>query len=254
MVQGLSPKRAVLVVHTASDEGAATEEHEERCTDRGIEELLRAKIMEKFPEHGIFGEEFGMHNPDADYQWIIDPIDGTSSFIMGRPTFGTLIALAFKGDVIIGIVNQPIAKERWLGVDGEGAWFNGKPIKTRACADIEDAIISTTSDFFFSANDLAKFKKLSKMAKYQKFGGVIYGGDCYSYALLASGFVDIIVEPSLQVYDYAALIPIIKMAGGKIGFYDGEEFSLKGDAKILACANKTLFDKVLKVMQLDSKF
>ncbi len=87
------------------------------------------------------------------------------------------------------------------------------------------------------------------MAKYQKFGGVIYGGDCYSYALLASGFVDIIVEPSLQVYDYAALIPIIKMAGGKIGFFDSEEFSLKGDAKILACASETLFDKVLQVMK-----
>ncbi len=221
--------------------------------DQEIEALLREKILEKYQSHGIIGEEYGNTNPDANYQWIIDPIDGTSSFIIGRPTFGTLIALAYKGKPVIGIVNQPISGERWLGVDDgssiSGAWFNGKPIKTRNCVDIKDAIISTTSPFFFDDSCLQKFQKLCKMAKYQRYGGVIYGGDCYSYALLASGFIDIIVEPSLKVYDYAALVPIIKMAGGAIGDWSEGDLGLRNNVKLLACGSEELYKKVVEVMK-----
>lgn len=217
--------------------------------DREIEEILRSEIEKKFPEHGIIGEEYGVHNVDADYQWIIDPIDGTASFIIGRPTFGTLIALAYKGKPILGIINQPISRERWLGIDGEGAWFNGQPIKTRQCESIADAIISSTSQFFFDEVDLKKFLNLSKQAKYQRFGGVVYGADCYGYALLASGFIDIIIEPELQVYDYAALVPIVKMAGGYIGDWSGKEFNLQSNVKLLACANKKLAKEVITILQ-----
>lgn len=217
--------------------------------DQEIEALIRKEIIKKFPTHGIVGEEYEDINPDSDYQWIIDPIDGTASFIIGRPTFGTLIALAYKGEAKLGIVNQPITKERWLGVDGQGAWLNGKPIKSRKCSEIKDAIISTTSDFFFKGEDLVKFKKLSSQAKYQRFGGVVYGADCYGYALLSSGFLDIIVEPELKVYDFAALIPIIKMAGGEIGMWDGSKIELKSNVKIIACGDKTLFKKVVEVMR-----
>ena len=217
--------------------------------DREIEEILREEIERKFPTHGIIGEEFGLRNPDSDYQWIIDPIDGTSSFIIGRPTFGTLIALAFKGNVIIGIINQPISHERWCGLDGIGSWLNQTPIKTRQCLEIKNAIISTTSDFFFTKNDLQKFKNLAKNAKYQRYGGVIYGGDCYAYALLASGFIDIIIEPQLQVYDYAALIPIIKMAGGFIGDWEGGELKLESGVKLLACSSEELYRKVVREMK-----
>lgn len=217
--------------------------------DQEIEALIRKEIMAKFPDHGIVGEEFEDHNPSADFQWIIDPIDGTASFIIGRPTFGTLIAITYKGEAKVGIVNQPITKERWLGVDGQGAWFNGKMIKSRKCPEIKDAIISTTSDFFFKGDDFTKFKKLSAQAKYQRFGGVVYGADCYGYALLASGFLDIIVEPELKVYDFAALIPIIKMAGGEIGMWDGSPIQLKSNVKIIACGDKELFKKVVEVMK-----
>lgn len=230
--------------------------------DREIEEVLRAEIERKFPNHGIEGEEYGLHNPNADYQWILDPIDGTSSFIIGRPTFGTLIALAYKGEVKIGIINQPISSERWLGVNFNenhqqsdadyhkisGAWLNNKAISTRDCGEISNAIISTTSQFFFDAPDLQKFQKLAAQAKYQRFGGVVYGGDCYAYALLASGFIDIIIEPSLKVYDYASLIPIIKMAGGFVGDWYGNEIELKSDGRIIACGSEALYRKVIEII------
>ncbi len=216
--------------------------------DREIEETLRAEIINNFPEHGIIGEEFGLRNPNAEYQWIIDPIDGTSSFIIGRLTFGTLIALAYKGEIQIGIINQPITNERWIGINGEGAWLNGKPIKSRDCNSISNAIISTTSQFFFDGPDLQKFQKLSAQAKYQSFGGVVYGGDCYAYALLASGFLDIIIEPRLKIYDYAALLPIIKMAGGFVGDWYGNEIKFKSDGKIIACGSEALYHKVVKAI------
>ncbi len=216
--------------------------------DREIEEVLRAEIIKNFPEHGIIGEEFGLRNPNADYQWVLDPIDGTSSFIIGRPTFGTLIALAYKGEVQVGIVNQPITNECWIGITGEGAWLNGKPIKSRDCGPIGNAIISTTSQFFFDAKDLQKFQKLAGQAKYQRFGGVVYGGDCYAYALLASGFLDIIIEPCLKIYDYAALLPIIKMAGGFVGDWYGNEVKFESDGRIIACGSEALYRKVVALI------
>ncbi len=217
--------------------------------DQQIEEVLRNEIIKKFSNHGIIGEEFGLHNPDSDYQWIIDPIDGTSSFIIGRPTFGTLISLAYKGKSILGIINQPISGERWLGIENQGAWFNNKAIKTRQCLDIQDAVISTTSPFFFAKHDLEKFQKLCISAKYPKFGGVIYGGDCYAYALLASGYLDLIIEPELQIYDYAALVPIIKMAGGYIGDWQGNELGLKSGVKLIAAGTKELYNKTVALMR-----
>jgi len=217
--------------------------------DKEIEAVLRAEIEKNFPEHGIIGEEFGLRNPESDYQWILDPIDGTSSFIIGRPTFGTLIALAYKGNMQIGIMNQPITNERWIGIAEEGAWLNGKAISTRNCGEISNAVISTTSQFYFDENDLRKFQKLAGSAKYQSFGGVIYGGDCYAYTLLASGFIDIIIEPSLKIYDYAALLPIIKMAGGFVGDWHGNEVKFKSDGKIIACGNEALYRKVITMLQ-----
>ncbi len=220
--------------------------------DREIEEIIRHNIKKKYPDHGIIGEEYGVENKDSEFQWIIDPIDGTSSFIIGRPTFGSLIALAYQNKPILGIINQPISKERWIGVDdgsdNSGAWFNGSAIKTRKCTDLENAVISSTSPYFFN-DDYNKFLDLAKKAKYQKYGGVIYGGDCYSYALLASGFVDIVIEPNLQVYDYAALLPIVSAAGGKAGDWQCHDLNMRSDVKFLACATPELYNKVCQLMK-----
>ncbi len=220
--------------------------------DREIEEVIRQNIKRHYPNHGIIGEEYGVENKDAEFKWIIDPIDGTSSFIIGRPTFGTLIALAYQNKPILGIINQPINGERWLGIDdgseNSGAWLNNTPIKTRNCTNIEDAVLSTTSPYFFDNYDMERFEKITKLVKYQKYGGVIYGGDCYSYALLASGYLDIVIEPNLQVYDYAALLPIIRAAGGKVGDWQGFDLDLRSDIKLLACATPQLYSKVKTVM------
>jgi inositol-phosphate phosphatase/L-galactose 1-phosphate phosphatase/histidinol-phosphatase len=217
--------------------------------DREIEAAIRLEIEKKFPQHGIIGEEYGEQNVEADFVWILDPIDGTSSFIIGRPIFGTLIALAHKGKPILGIMNQPFCKERWIGIAGQNATFNGKKIKTRNCTELSQAVMCSGSPFFFQNDDEKILKTISGLTKYQKFGGVIYGGDCYSYTSLASGFVDIVIDPDLKVYDYAALVPIIEAAGGTVCDWKGNDLGLKSGVKILACANKELQHKVLKVLE-----
>lgn len=225
--------------------------------DREIEKIIREEIAKKFPEHGVIGEEFPNHNETADYKWILDPIDGTSSFIIGRPIFGTLIALTYKNKPLLGIMNQPITGERWLGLDGQGSfrgsWFRSpdfqtQEIKTRNCRDLSDAIFCSSSPFYFKGEDELLLKKISSLTKYQKIGGIIYGGDCYSYASLASGFVDIVIDPGLKVYDYAALLPIITMAGGVVSDWEGNDLELKSNVKLVACANEELHGKVLELL------
>lgn len=216
--------------------------------DREIEEVIRAEITKKFPEHGIIGEEFGDVNVNADFVWILDPIDGTSSFIIGRPIFGTLIGLTYKGKSVLGVMNQPISKERWVGNIGQGATFNGKKIQTRKCTEISDAVMCASSSFHFQGEDEVILKRLSSLTKYQKLGGIIYGGDCYSYASLTSGFIDIVLDPGLQVYDYAALIPVIEEAGGIVTDWEGKDLGLKSDVRLVACGNKELHAKVLEVL------
>ncbi len=216
--------------------------------DREIEKIIREKIAEKFPSHGIIGEEYGIKKADSDFTWILDPIDGTSSFIIGRALFGTLIALTYKGKSILGIMNQPIVGERWIGIDGQGSWFNGKKNKTRNCTEISDAVMCASSSHHFNNGDEETLKKISALTKYQRLGGIIYGGDCYSYASLASGFVDIVIDPGLKVYDYAALLPIIEMAGGIVTDWRGKDLELKSNVKLIACGNKELHQKVLKIL------
>ena len=217
--------------------------------DQEIEKIIRDAIEKKFPKHGIIGEEYGDKNVDAEYVWILDPIDGTSSFIIGRPIFGTLISLTHKGKAVLGIMNQPITKERWLGVAGLGSWFNGKEIKTRNCTELADAVMCSSSSHYFQEKDVEVLKKITSLTKYQKLGGIIYGGDCYSYASLASGFVDIVIDPGLKVYDYAALVPIIEMAGGVVTDWKGRDLKLKSNIHLVACATPELHRQVLEILK-----
>ncbi len=216
--------------------------------DREIEKVIREAIEKKFPYHGIIGEEFGDKNVNADYVWVLDPIDGTSSFIIGRAIFGTLIALIHKGKPILGIMNQPIAKERWIGLEGQGSFFGGKKIATRNCKEISDAVMCSASSFYFQNGEEKVLKQLSGLTKYQKIGGVIYGGDCYSYASLAAGFVDIVIDTGLKIYDYAALIPIIENAGGVVTDWQGNDLNLQSNVQLIASANKELHEKILRII------
>jgi histidinol phosphatase-like enzyme (inositol monophosphatase family) len=203
--------------------------------DRAAERMIRQHIKAHFPDHAIRGEEFGRENEGADYEWVIDPIDGTRAFICGMPTWGTLVGLYHRGKPIHGMMNQPYVGERFIG-DGASAWLmtrNGKkPLKTRICEKLEDAFIATTSPRIIKGAESTAYDRLESHCKLAR-----YGTDCYAYALLAAGQIDLVVETGLQAYDVAGLIPIIEGAGGIITTWTGETAS-EGGAIIAACSHR----------------
>lgn len=216
--------------------------------DRSVEARLREILEDLRPDDGILGEEFGTKVSKNGLTWVIDPIDGTKSFMMGRPTFGTLIALCEDERPRLGVIDQAITNERWIGVSNEKTTLNSSPVKTRPCADLEQAIICSTTPSMFDGMPpyYERFYK-GKMAH-----GLIWGGDCYMYGLLASGHLDMTIEASLSPYDFAALIPIIEGAGGFISDYDGNPLTLKSEGKVIALGDKSLLPSVLERLIVNS--
>ena len=204
--------------------------------DRAAENAIRQKLAEVFPGHGIVGEEFGEHNADADYVWLIDPIDGTKSFISGLPLWGTLIGLRHRDKAVYGVMNQPFTRERFIG-DGKTSRWRGlsatseiteRALHTRACASLASATVMTTSPWLLSDAQRERYHRVEGKARLHR-----YGGDCYAYCMLAAGFVDVVIEAGLKPYDVAALIPIVEGAGGVITTWTGES-ALAGGAVIAA--------------------
>ena len=186
--------------------------------DRTAEEVMRSMIMETYPEHGIFGEEHGRYQPDARYQWVLDPIDGTKAFVAGSYLFGTLIALMEDGRPILGVIHQPILDDHLIG-NGVGAWLNGRPVHVRSCSRIEDAILLNTDHWNVANHQNGDaFESLSRrVLRYNNWG------DCHGYYLVAIGGADIMTDPILNDWDLMALIPIIEGAGGRITDWQGNE-------------------------------
>ncbi len=211
--------------------------------DRETEAAIRARISGLFPDHGIYGEEHGNERIDAEYVWVLDPIDGTRAFISGQPTFGILIALLYRGAPILGILDQPITGERWQGAQGRSSLFNGLPIKSRTCSELADATFFTTDPDLFPAADLAVATRLRKSCKMAR-----YGLDCYAYGLVASGFVDVVAEAGLKPYDFSALVPIINGAGGMMTDWQGKPLGLHSDGHVLASGNAALHAKALEIL------
>jgi inositol-phosphate phosphatase/L-galactose 1-phosphate phosphatase/histidinol-phosphatase len=211
--------------------------------DREAEAAMRSLIEARFPEHGIFGEEAGRTRPDAEYQWVLDPIDGTKSFISGVPVFGTLIALAHRGRPVAGIIDQPIAGERWQGAAGRPSLLNGKPIRTRACATLDRATLFTTAPEQFQGAEADAFQRLRGEAKLTR-----YGADCYAYALVATGFIDLVVESGLKPFDFCALVPVIEGAGGTMTDWQGRPLDLAADGHAVAAGDKRLADAARRVL------
>ncbi|HVA34737.1 MAG TPA: histidinol-phosphatase [Stellaceae bacterium] len=203
--------------------------------DREAEAEMRALIEARFPDHGVLGEEHGRTRPEADYVWVLDPIDGTKSFISGVPLFGVLIALTFKGVPVLGVIDQPILRERWLGADGRKTTLNGKPIATRACSALADATLYATSPEMFAGADASAFARVRSAAKLAR-----YGADCYAYGVLAAGFVDLVIEAGLKPYDFCALAPVIEGAGGEMSDWAGETLSLRSDGRVVAAGDPAL--------------
>ena len=186
--------------------------------DKNAEEAMRRAIIEEYPDHGIIGEEFGSYKEDAEYKWVLDPIDGTKSFICGALSFGTLIALLKNDEPILGVINQPILNEFLIG-DNKNTFINNKPTSVRNCKDISEAVLLTTDHINIEEyQNLEKFEKLiRKVRLYRNWG------DCYGYYLLATGFADVMIDPIMSFWDTMALIPIIKGAGGIITDYNGDD-------------------------------
>ncbi len=211
--------------------------------DRKAEKAMRAMIARAFPGHGIMGEEYGNERIDAEYVWVLDPVDGTKAFISGIPLFGTLVALTRRGKPILGVIDQPIMRERWVGAVGRKTVFCGRIAKTRACAKLADATLIATSPHMFKPDEFRTFERLRKKVKLPR-----YGGDCYGYGLVASGHVDIVVEAGLKPYDYLAQAPILAGAGGIITDWDGKPLTLKSGRRVCACGDRKLHKRVLRLL------
>ena len=203
--------------------------------DREAETAMRALIEARFPADGIFGEEHGTVRADAEWVWVLDPIDGTKSFISGIPLFGTLIALLHAGRPVLGIIDQPVSRERWRGVAGETSTHNGVAIRTRPCPALAAATLFATSPDMFQGADAAGFARLKAGAKLTR-----HGGDCYAYGLVASGFIDCVVEAGLKPYDYCALVPVIEGAGGIMTDWQGQALGLASDGRVIAAGDRRL--------------
>jgi inositol-phosphate phosphatase / L-galactose 1-phosphate phosphatase / histidinol-phosphatase len=202
--------------------------------DREAESAMRTLIAARFPDDGILGEEHGATQPDAKRIWVLDPIDGTKSFVAGIPLFGTLIALVENGVPVLGVIDQPILKERWLGIAGQPTRLNGKPVMTRARATLDAASLYATSPDMFG-HDRPAFERLRGAVKASRFGA-----DCYAYAMLASGFIDLVVEADLKPYDYCALAPVVTGAGGSITDWQGMPLRLASDGRVIAAGDPRL--------------
>ena len=212
--------------------------------DRAAEAAMRAILEAERPDDGIIGEEYGTRNEGAGRQWVLDPIDGTVSFMAGRPIFGTLIALMRDGWPVLGVIDQPIGGERWVGAIGEGTTLNGKPVAVRSCKELSDAVLASTGPQHFDDDEAAAFMSLAA----QTSRTVVWGGDCYNYGLLAAGHLDVICEAGLKLYDYAALVPVVEGAGGTMSDWQGNPLDADSDGRVLALGDPARLDDVLEAM------
>ena len=236
---GLEYFRKTLAVEHKADLTPVT------IADRSVEAAMRKRILARFPDHGIFGEEHGMENSDAERTWIIDPIDGTKSFITGMPTYGTLICYLEHNKPIVGVIDIPAMGERWLGIAGQPARFNGDICKTSKCVELSKANIYTTSPDMFDTKGWQAFERVTNKASLRRFGG-----DCYAYGLLASGHIEAVIEMELEPYDYMALIPVVECAGGVISDWQGNTLDKNSDGHVIAAANEELHREILSLLQM----
>lgn len=224
------------VVHRKADGSPVTE------IDRAVETRLREMITARHPDHGVMGEEFGGDRLEAEHVWVLDPVDGTKAFMAGLPMYGTLIGLARGGRPVLGVVDQPIARERWTGIDGNGTWYNGERVHTDACDRLSEALVSTTSHEYYEGDDAESFRRIVSRS-----GWMVYGGNCLAFARVASGFVDVALEAKTGVYDYCALVPVVENAGGVMTGWRGEPLTLEPapGGRILASGGRALHEAAM---------
>jgi myo-inositol-1(or 4)-monophosphatase len=226
------------------DKGSAAGFDPVTAADRAAEVTMRTLIKRTFPEHGIVGEEYGNEQTDAEYVWVLDPIDGTKSFISGMPIWGSLIGLTRNGTAVFGMMHQPFVRERFTG-DSRAAQYRGpagpRELHVRPCANFSDAMLFTTSPQLMNEADRAAFGRVEDAVRLSR-----YGGDCYAYCMLASGHVDLVIETGLKPHDIVALIPIIEGAGGIVTNWEGGS-AVKG-GRVVAAGDKRMHAAALKLL------
>ena len=210
--------------------------------DREAEQAIRNLLSERFPEHGIYGEEQG-HQPGEGGTWVIDPIDGTKSFLLGNPLFGCLVGYVENGRACAGGLAMPALGETWLAADGRPTKLNGKAVQTRDCTELVSAALLTSSPDFFEAAEYARFEAISQQVQFRRFGG-----DCYTYAMLAGGWCDLVIESSLYPFDILPLVPIVEQAGGVISDWTGNPLNLDSGPRVIAAASEELHAKALEIL------
>ena len=213
--------------------------------DREAELAMRVVIGARHPSHGVLGEEFGLEREGSDWRWVLDPIDGTRAFLTGRPSFGVLVGLLHEGVPVLGVIDQPITGERWIGVVGERTRFVGRfggAVGTRRCAGLAEAELSATSPEMFG----------EAWPRWQRLSGAVrrtsWGGDCYAYGLLALGLIDVIAERDLKVWDWAALVPVVEGAGGRMVDWQGERLGLDSAGDAVAVGDPGLLGVVVEML------
>ena len=211
--------------------------------DRAAETRMRELIAAAFPDHGVVGEEFGRDRAGASHVWVLDPIDGTKSFISGRPLFGSLIALCRDGAPVVGVIDCPAARDRWVGCSGRPSTHTGGPARTRGCARLADAVLYATSPYVFEGRDRERFDRLHAAIRFP-----IFGNDCYGYGLAASGWVDLVVEAQMQVYDWAAVVPVATGAGGVITDWEGRALGFESDGRVVLAGDARAHRLALEIL------
>lgn len=215
--------------------------------DRAAEAAMRRILEQSVPAHGVVGEEYGSDRSEAEFVWILDPVDGTKRLITGSPLFGALIALLHRGRPLLGIVEMPALAERWIGARGRPSLHKkdgkSRPVACRPCPSPAGATLTASSPHMFEGSDAAAFERLRQATKM-----TLYGGDCYSYAMLAEGFLDLVVEADMSPYDYLAQVPIIEGAGGRLTDWQGRPLGLDSDGRTAAAGDPALHEAALAVL------
>lgn len=211
--------------------------------DKAAEAAMRRLIVAERPMDGIIGEEEEERAGSNGRTWVLDPIDGTRSFIVGRPIFGTLIALLEDGWPVLGIIDQPIIGERWLGVTGRPTLFNGKPAESRRCRELSQALLATTSPALFTDDQLHAFEHVDSAVL-----STVLGGDCYNYGLVASGHLDLVIEAGLKLHDFAALVPVVEGAGGRMCDWQGDPLHAGSNGEVIAAGDPARIEELVEAL------
>ncbi len=215
-------------------------------TDKAVEAKMREMIADAFPDHGILGEEFENTNVDAEFVWVLDPIDGTAPFIAGIPVYGTLIGLAWNGKPFIGVMDHPATADRWTGVAHLFAKRNGQPVTVKPCSGLDKAFVTCSNPDFMTENEFVRFTILRKMVPY-----VQYGGSCFAYGTLASGRTDLAVDSGLDPFDVFACAAVIQGAGGYMTDWNGADITLDWSGRVVAAGSHDCLDAAIDLLKID---